>query len=627
MARQFRDSTRYVPAGKYTEEVSGLTSSPEHRGSNADYIQPCSGTPALKLTRKGKSSLRSPLPKWQRNRVVDRSRYGKRCGFSRESFIGNCDNEFFHAMERCTPEQTTQHLAPQWGVDDLDVDSSANIGVATSSLHKAFDSRAFILVPEREVLQEIKKYAANPGKKNDFEQIFKREFWVYTFMPLTWNKERWIWIKNLDESTEKKDEDRFADAPGYTHYNPCADHDTEPPPRTFEFHIHPFFMIYNAGQKLEVLQGSDVYNTAIEKDSRLIMIRQIYNIWMNEYTGPDPIPPPPTDHEDDNDPEVPDEGQNELCQDGERKDPVPAATEGEETRRDEVEDPSDKGKRPLRVPELLENLGNYADSSDDEPDQEEPGVGRKEASRVSGDEQSTIVPPGPPQSTVAGPSSAVDGDIVPHGRRRNLGGRRAKSMMSAPLLERLARDNKLGGNGKRQAAMTDGGYIRNSSPDSAPGSSPTPQNRLGSPFPLSRQGTSTSIQPLPALPKLLRAHIAVGQSGNVRLGQNLNQDSQGLPSSSLDVQAQALRRSSRPHRGSVAGRSTGSGGTMNSSARTMAGPGPGTRSTASAGSSRARLGGGSLRVPVEDPSDESGDGSGEYLPNNSKRRKQKHQHQ
>ncbi|KAK7038668.1 hypothetical protein VNI00_010552 [Paramarasmius palmivorus] len=271
----------------------------------------------------------------------------------------------------------------------------------------------------------------------------------------------------------------------------------------------------------------------------------------------------------------------------------------------------------------MDDLGNYdyADSSDDEAEREEEDeeAGRREASYALDDiEESTVIPPGPPQST-----------------RRNPG-RGAKS----PLLERPNRlgDSTLGlsRGGKRQVAMTDTGYTR----DSSPGSSPTPQNRLGSPLPFPgwlgkrkygeaaallptrppelttdtvsepRQGTSTSTQPpVPANPP--RARSLIDSGVDVRLGQSSNQDPPDMQSSArgnLDVQA-PVRRSNR-HQRSVAGQSTGSGGATNSSTRINAGLG------ARSSSSRAQLGGGSSRVPAED----HGDGSGEYLP--KKRMKQ-----
>ncbi|KAK7025516.1 hypothetical protein VNI00_015950 [Paramarasmius palmivorus] len=54
---------------------------------------------------------------------------------------------------------------------------------------------------------------------------------------------------------------------------------------------------------------------------------------------------------------------------------------------------------------------NY-EYSDDEPDVEN-ALGGREVSRGTGDKLSTAVPPGPPQSTIVGPSSAIDGnDLV-----------------------------------------------------------------------------------------------------------------------------------------------------------------------------------------------------------------------
>ncbi|KAK7037273.1 hypothetical protein VNI00_011264 [Paramarasmius palmivorus] len=635
--RKLRSSTLDAQPGKYAPDPpsDGLlsdqaTSSPAHTGDNATYVDVDTTTPVKNYDPKKRASLNEN----RKARVVKRSRYGKRCGFCKESFKGNRDHEFFHAMEKCTPLEFVHHVEPQWGRahGTLNIfESRWNIGVATASLHKAFDSSAFMLLPEKSVLERVRDYTESPmERRKPFDEVwyfsfqsnvpstdvlaskvFKLllgQYWVYTFFPLTWNKKRSIFIKNLNEtgdpanSEEEEpekpdDEDKFPNAPGYTEFRPWnKDDNGRHVPLEVEFHIHPFYMIYNAGQKLAVLPLNK-YLEISARDERIHLISTIWEAWIMNYDGPPLVPSQPSD-----------EGDRNL---------IPTIQTAEQQGLDDTTSQAqDKEQQPLRIPIVAADEDNYQDS-EDEADEADPEISHQGASRITGDEHSTAIPP---PSTVVGPSSAVDGNNETHGHRKPGG---AKSTVSAPIRDRMDRVLGLSSDGRRRVAMTDLGY-------GLPGSSPTPQNRW-SPFPLPnlpakrkyedgvaasepRQGSmSMSLQPPPVPPKPPRART-VTDGG---LGQNSNQDQQDTQSSAtFNMPAQAVRRSSRHQMGSAAGRSTGSGGTTNSSIRIGAGPGPRARSAASAGSSRA------LRAPVQDTSDESGDGSGEYLPNNSKRRKQ-----
>ncbi|KAK7014462.1 hypothetical protein VNI00_019340, partial [Paramarasmius palmivorus] len=482
--RKLRNSTLDVQPGKYAPDPpsdgllsSQASSSPARTGDNATYVDADSTTPVKNYDPRKKASLNDN----RKDRVVMRSRYGKRCGFCRESFKGNRDHEFFHAMEKCTPLEFVHHAEPQWGKahGTLNIfESRWNIGVATASIHKAFDSGAFMLLPETSVLERVRDYTDSPlehrkpfdevcaspkkhvsGTDECFHEVFKLlqgEYWLYTFFPLTWNKKRSIFMKNLnetgdpanseeDEPETPDDADKFPNAPGYTEFCPWKKDEQGMlrwVPLEIEFHIHPFYMIYNAGQKLSEL-SLDEYLEASAKDDRLDLIVSIWNVWVTGYNGP----------------------------------PLPSIAESDPTQQNEATSQTqDNGRLLPCVSSVSGDEDNYQDS-DDEPDEE--AVGHRQISRVAGDEQSTAIPP---PSTIAGPSSTVDGDNETHGHAfRKPGG--AKSTVSAPIWDRMDRLLEVSTGEQRQAAMTDVGYTRDSSPASVPRSSPTPQNRW-SPFPL-----------------------------------------------------------------------------------------------------------------------------------------------
>uniref|UniRef100_A0A0W0FQE3 HNH nuclease domain-containing protein n=1 Tax=Moniliophthora roreri TaxID=221103 RepID=A0A0W0FQE3_MONRR len=215
--------------------------------------------------------------------VVNRSRYGQRCMMTRESMHGNRDNHFFHMARRSTPRKMLNHLEPQWGkgLNTLNVDSSSNIGVIQANHHKAFDSGAFMFIPTAEVIESIMAHVEVPGIKEPFDEKFNNEFWTYSFIPLSFNPDRSIFIKHIDENTPSDKTDKFVNAPDYT---VCSYPYEHPMIQAIESHIHPFFVILNAGEKIAALENAERMSLSA-REPRAFSIEQIYRSWMDGYTG------------------------------------------------------------------------------------------------------------------------------------------------------------------------------------------------------------------------------------------------------------------------------------------------------------------------------------------------------
>uniref|UniRef100_A0A0W0FB14 Uncharacterized protein n=2 Tax=Moniliophthora roreri TaxID=221103 RepID=A0A0W0FB14_MONRR len=205
---------------------------------------------------------------------------------TRESMSGNRDNHFFHVLRRSTPKSMLKHLEPKWGkgIGTLNVDSSGNIGVIQANHHKAFDSGAFMFFPTVEVIEEIMVYALAPGTKDLFDQKFDNEFWIYSFVPLSFNADRSIFIKNTDENLPGSAEDKFANALGYTECPYPYDH---PVLRAIESHIHPFYAIFNAGQKIAAL-GDMERAKLYQREPSALLVFKIYDVWTAEYISQKP---------------------------------------------------------------------------------------------------------------------------------------------------------------------------------------------------------------------------------------------------------------------------------------------------------------------------------------------------
>ncbi|KAK7017524.1 hypothetical protein VNI00_018603 [Paramarasmius palmivorus] len=325
--------------------------------------------------------------------------------------------------------------------------------VVQANLHKAFDSSAFMFFPEGKVLEKIAKYTDLPQPKQQaFDKAFKppkgQQSWTYTFIPLKWNPDRSIFIKNLDLSkrlSEDPDDERYANAPGYTEFKP---YDSEQRRKMkFKLHIHPFFVIFNAGCKIRELDKAGISDLAA-LDSRVTVITQIFNQWLSGYQGP---PPTPT--------KAADEGENE----GENEDEDEDVDEDEGDGKGEDEDDSDEDE------DEDEDEGKYNQDANNTSEKEDGGLGDadsdsdeslpikdkgKTAQRRSGptegdyhllapavqpkegmtsrnpDDESSTIAGGPPASTFVGTALSADEDSQATGSQWDIF---APSFASAPV--------------------------------------------------------------------------------------------------------------------------------------------------------------------------------------------------
>ncbi|KAK7052949.1 hypothetical protein VNI00_004269 [Paramarasmius palmivorus] len=225
----------------------------------------------------------SNLPQEVKNVVACLSYLRWRCILTSESMRGNMDNEVIHMLRRATEAPRLRHLAIKWKKSGLNPDTTANLGIMRADLHKAFDSGAFVLIPTAQVLLEMLEYANAAAPPRAFDEAFQlndNEFWTYAFVPLTFNKERSIFIKNIDYSkaAEHEDWDKFADKPGYTECNQLYEKERKSL-RDIKSHMHPFYVVYNAGEKIGKLEGGALQELLVREPDVQYVFR-IYRRWM-----------------------------------------------------------------------------------------------------------------------------------------------------------------------------------------------------------------------------------------------------------------------------------------------------------------------------------------------------------
>uniref|UniRef100_A0A0W0G3B2 Uncharacterized protein n=1 Tax=Moniliophthora roreri TaxID=221103 RepID=A0A0W0G3B2_MONRR len=138
--------------------------------------------------------------------------------------------------------------------------------------------------PTLEVIHAVLEYTLALEPKEPFDEKFDQTFWIYSFVPLSFNKDRSIFIKHVDESRPANNQDKFENAPGYTK---CSHPYHHPELRAITSHIHPFYVILNAGEKIAALEDTE-FADLCSRESSALSINRIYNLWMKGYTGKRP---------------------------------------------------------------------------------------------------------------------------------------------------------------------------------------------------------------------------------------------------------------------------------------------------------------------------------------------------
>ncbi|KAJ7073932.1 hypothetical protein C8F01DRAFT_1098734 [Mycena amicta] len=202
----------------------------------------------LDETRSHTSSLRQRV----KNKLTDLSG-GRVCILTQES-APQVSIKAAHLVPRATSGALLAKLEFSFGLKykQLHIDTTGNLVYIRVDLHRSFDSKGWILLPETHVIQRIQQYMGNPGTDTykqvcscasarfyfffhcQVRQIFAERKFTYRIIPLQLFKDETTVFQRVSKDEYRK----------LLPVEPFS-------PPTVESHANPFFVIANAGAKLE----------------------------------------------------------------------------------------------------------------------------------------------------------------------------------------------------------------------------------------------------------------------------------------------------------------------------------------------------------------------------------------
>ncbi|KAJ7300473.1 hypothetical protein DFH08DRAFT_1090579 [Mycena albidolilacea] len=163
---------------------------------------------------------------------------GRVCIITRE-FGPEVSIEAAHLVPRSTPSPMLWKLEFSFGLRyrQLHIDTTRNLAYIRADLHKSFDNNGWFFLPDSDTLNKIKDYLLQrPGMT--YKRLFLRAKFEYRIIPLQLRHDN---IGVFRRSSHKDSE------PAYDRIFPSTDNS----PPIVQSHINPFFVIANAGPKLE----------------------------------------------------------------------------------------------------------------------------------------------------------------------------------------------------------------------------------------------------------------------------------------------------------------------------------------------------------------------------------------
>ncbi|KAF8870407.1 hypothetical protein CPB84DRAFT_1855579 [Gymnopilus junonius] len=176
--------------------------------------------------------------------------------------------QYAHLLSRSTPNSIITSLEYSWGLQPghLNVDSRFNIFRLNARLHYAFDRGYWLLIPSPTILREFENHKQRGPKNNNFMNICKDQGpFEYNLVPM--KKMMSIPIHRQVDSPNRPvipREKHFT----YHHF-PFHSFPT------IKSHVHPRYVIFNAGQKM----ANRLYYELTFRNE-LKSVKAIYDAWI-----------------------------------------------------------------------------------------------------------------------------------------------------------------------------------------------------------------------------------------------------------------------------------------------------------------------------------------------------------
>ncbi|KAF7372328.1 HNHc domain-containing protein [Mycena venus] len=208
-------------------------SSSSSEGADDPPAQAPSQTSQLYVTPDARSHT-SSIGQRVRNKLTTLSG-GRVCILTKES-TPKISIEAAHLVPRAASGTLLAKLEFSFGLNykRLHIDTTGNLVYIRVDLHRSFDNKGWLLLPETDVIREIQEYMQNPGAKT-YKQVFTTETkFRYRIIPLQLFKDETTVFQRISKGEYRK----------IFPVEPFS-------PPTVESHANPFFVIANAGAKLE----------------------------------------------------------------------------------------------------------------------------------------------------------------------------------------------------------------------------------------------------------------------------------------------------------------------------------------------------------------------------------------
>ncbi|KAG7089015.1 hypothetical protein E1B28_010728 [Marasmius oreades] len=214
-----------------------------------------------------------------RLRIIAAAVHGYRCLITLESGAYNSDLNFCHLVARTTDRMLLRALEYAIGLypSTLFLNSYLNLIILKVDLHHTYDNGRFLLLPQLSVLREILTYLQRneavllTKDKEKFYQKFSRHVWTYEFLNVSYDPERSINRKRIDETKVIGGLNRFANADGYIE---CRYPFDQPVLSNLESHGHPLFMAFNAAFLLWE-QSEEIFEHLYREQESIRLVHEI----------------------------------------------------------------------------------------------------------------------------------------------------------------------------------------------------------------------------------------------------------------------------------------------------------------------------------------------------------------
>lgn len=179
--------------------------------------------------------------------------------------------DYAHVLSRADGKKNElmSNLERSWGIEPgtLNSNSHRNIFRLSAKFHRLFDEGKWLLLPETKILDEYNQHYANQGLPIDFPAVM-HDSYKYTLVAHPDMKQ--VAIHRRTEGIEISSPSAFK-----TFVYPYEDFPT------IVSHVHPRFIIFNSGQKLDKLLKIKAFLKGnADVDKRLKDVAKIYHNWI-----------------------------------------------------------------------------------------------------------------------------------------------------------------------------------------------------------------------------------------------------------------------------------------------------------------------------------------------------------